>query len=32
MGNADLLELTRVILKNDYNKLNLENTISEALN
>lgn len=29
MGNTDLLELTRVILKKDYLKLNLENTGSD---
>lgn len=30
MGNTDLLELTRSILKNDFDKLNLENTKSEV--
>ncbi len=31
MGNDDLIALTRIILKNDYNKLNLENSASEVL-
>ena len=31
MGNDDLIALNRIILKNDYNKLNLENSASEVL-
>lgn len=31
MGNDDLIALTRIILKNDYNKLNFENSASEVL-